>query len=157
MAISKVTLTLPMFRPGLSKNNNMKKLVVILTGCLLFGGCASKKKIQSLNCNGDIIQVGLSVEGQAACSHCEIDKEVFAKGISLVLRDATYKISQFTVSYSNADKLLFQKEVHGSVLRSKDASFLSKLKEGDVISIDCVKIIKDNKVSLSTTMLIVIR
>jgi len=135
----------------------MKKMVFILTGCLLFSGCASKKKIQSLNCNGDIIQVGLSVEGQAACSHCEIDKEVFAKGISLILEDTTYEISQFTISYSNADTLLFQKEVHGRVLRSKDASFLKKLNAGDVISIDCVKIIKDNEVSLSTTMLIVVR
>gem|GEM_PF-6571273 len=146
-----------MFQPGLLKNSNMKKMVFILTGCLLFSGCASKKKIQSLNCNGDIIQVGLSVEGQAACSHCEIDKEVFAKGISLILEDTTYEISQFTISYSNADTLLFQKEVHGRVLRSKDASFLKKLNAGDVISIDCVKIIKDNEVSLSTTMLIVVR
>jgi hypothetical protein len=135
----------------------MKKLIVILTGYLLLVGCASKKKIQSLNCNGDIIQAGLSVEGQAVCSHCEIEKEVFNMGISLVLKDTTYKISQFTVSYSNADKLLFQKEVHGSVLRSKDASFLHKLKEGDVLSIDCVKIIKDKKTSLSTTMLIIVR
>lgn len=135
----------------------MKKLLSVIIFSLGLASCKSGKKMISLDCNGGIKEVGLSVEGQAPCTHCVLEKEVFKKGISLVLEDTLYKISRFTVTYTNGDRVLIQKKVRGSLLRSKNASFLKELKEGDVISIDCIEIVKGRESFLSTTMLIRIR
>jgi hypothetical protein len=119
--------------------------------------CAGNKKSQSFNCNGDILQVGLSIRGQASCSHCVIEKEFLKNGFSLVLEDTAYKIYKFTISYSNADKLLFKREIQGDRVHEKNVKFLRSLKDGDVISINCVYILKNKETSLSTSMLIVVR
>lgn len=134
----------------------MKNSIHVLLLLLILVGCTNIKKVTTLICNGDILEVGLSVEGQDVCSHCVISKEVFKKGISLVLRDTTYKISGFTISYYNNEKLLYMGEVRGSYIDSRESRFLNSLKDGEIISIDCVKIVKDKKTSLATSMLIVV-
>lgn len=134
----------------------MKKTIHVL---LLFGilvSCTNIKKVTSLICNGDILEVGLAIDGQDVCSHCVISKEVFKSGISLALRDTTYRISGFTISYYKNEKLLYMGEVRGSYINPREARFLTSLKEGEVISIDCVKIVKEKKTSIATSMLIVV-
>lgn len=134
----------------------MKKCIQVLIIFLILVSCTNIKEVASHVCNGDILEVGLTVEGQDICSHCVISKDFFKKGISLVLRDTTYKISGFTISYYNNDKLLYMGEVHGSNINPRKARFLNRLKEGEIISIDCVKIVKEKKTSLATSMLIVV-
>jgi hypothetical protein len=108
----------------------------------------------STNCSGDILDVGLSIKGQKACSFCSINKEDLKDGLSLVLKDSSYWISKFIVTYSNDERIIVQKEVNGSTISSKKAKFLRNLKAGEMISIECIYIISQKKTALSTTMLI---
>lgn len=134
----------------------MNKIFLSIITCLFFASCSGQKEIISTNCSGDILDVGLSIQGQEACSFCSIDKEKLKNGLSLVLKDSSYRISKFIITYSNDEKVILQKKVNGSSISSKKAKFLRTLKAGEMISIECIYIISQEKTALSTTMLITI-
>lgn len=110
--------------------------------------------ISTTNCSGDILDVGLSIKGQKASSFCSIDKEELKNGLFLVLKDSSYRISKFIVTYSNDERIILQKEVNGSAISPKEGKFLRHLKTGEMISLECIYITSRNKTALSTTMLI---
>jgi hypothetical protein len=113
--------------------------------------------ISIANFPGDILDVGISIKGQEPCSFCVADKDLLRDGLTLELRDSSYKIAKFILTYTNDARDLIQTEIKGSKISSKRAKFLRNLKPGDVISLNCIELRINDHTALSTTMLIVIQ
>lgn len=127
---------------------------LLLVGFSVRGAC--QKNVPTLNCRGDILDVGVAIKGFPSCSHCEIKKDALRDGFSIVLSDSTYKIVAFRIGYYNANRLLFEKDIFGNKVDKEKADFLSKLKAGDLISVECINIEKDKRRCLSTSILIAV-
>lgn len=136
----------------------MKKMLSGIIVYLFLIGCTSNKKMISIvNCPGDILDVGISIKGYEPCSHCVIDKDSLRQGLNLELKDSSYRITKFILTYTNSDRELIQTIIAGSKVSSKKAKFLRRLKPGDMISLDCIAIESKDDVGKSTTMLIAIQ
>ncbi len=109
-----------------------------------------------LNCTGDILDVGIAIKGFAPCSQCEIKIDSLKNGFTIVLADTSYKIVAFRIDYSNTNRLLLEKDIWGNKVNKKNVDFLSKMKVGDFISIECINIKKEDYTYLSTSMLIAV-
>ncbi len=132
----------------------MKQLIFPLI--VIFFGCTTSKKMQFVPCNGNILQVGLVIKGKPSCAHCKIEKDYLKDGFSLTLEDTSYKIIKFRIGYFRGDDILFRKEISGSKINKKNVNFLNDMRIGDFISIECIKITKNNEGALSTGMLILV-
>ena len=135
----------------------MKKLLPIIFACFILMSCGSHRKMISINCPGDILDVGILIKGYEPCSHCVIDKDSLRQGLYLELKDSSYRITKFILTYTNSDRELIQKIIAGSKVSSKKAKFLRRLKPGDMISLDCIAIESKDDFAKSTTMLIAIQ
>ena len=134
----------------------MDKVFLGIISCLFISACFGQKQIISTHCHGDIFDVGLSIKGKKACSFCSINKEELKNGLSLVLKDSSYRISKFIVTYSNDERIILRKEIKGSTISLKEGKFLGTLKAGEMISLECIHITSHNKTALSTTMIIAV-
>lgn len=134
----------------------MKAFILVLSIISFFSKCTSQIHASTLNCRGDRLEVGVAIKGFPPCSHCEIKRDSLKNGFSIVLSDSTYKVASFRIGYYSANHLLYENDVLGSRIGKGSADFLSKLKLGDFVSIECINLEKDKKVYLSTSMLILV-
>ena len=131
----------------------MKYYISVFFLVVVFTKCTSPEVLPS-NCSGNILDVGIAVKGLSPCSFCTIKMELLKDGFSIVLSDTTYTIKEFRIEYYHLYRLESQKEIFGNKVDKKNVDFLSKLEPGDELSIECIYIEKDKKISLSTGMMI---
>jgi hypothetical protein len=135
----------------------MKVYMLLLLAVTLSTRSAGQIDPHTMACGGhNILDVGVGIKGFPPCSHCVIKLDSLKTGFSVVLVDTTFKLLGFRIGYYNHNGLQSETEIFGNKVTNKNVSFLSKLKVGDFLSIECINIEKDKEISLSTDMRIVI-
>ena len=107
-------------------------------------------------CGGmDIIDVGFHIKGMPVQNsgpirYSEISAKQLRKGVTLVLKDTSYKIHWLLVNY-NSGRGNKEYPINGNKITTKNAIFLKSVKPGDTLSFECINVTRNGLLSLSTT------
>jgi len=100
--------------------------------------------------------VGVSVQGyqpdtQDGMSYYNIGAGELRKGFVISLRDTSFKVYSFVIAYSSKNR--FSKYyVTGPQANRNNARLLKRVEEGDLLSVECVTVIKKGQMYSSNSV-----
>ena len=104
----------------------------------------------------EVVDVGITVYGyqpdtQNGMTYYNINASELRKGFVISLRDTSFKVHSFVIAYSSKNR--FSKyPVKGPQANQNNARLLKGVEEGDLLSVECVTVIKKGEMSSSTSV-----
>lgn len=137
----------------------MKSFLVIIAFTIGYSAAAQADSLVPLCGPDDILDKGLSIEGYKVNTeplpNAEIPGDSILKGFKLQLRDTAIRIKSFVVLYSTGD-IVREYRFSGCTLDPQNAVFLKDIKAGDMLTIECVRIQKNEYKALSTSLIVLV-
>ena len=139
----------------------MNQPLFIRVFCLIlslweFSACGQISRQDDLCGAFEVVDVGIGVYGyqpdtQNGLTYYNINASELRKGFMISLRDTSFKVYSFVIAYSSKNR--FSKyTVIGPQVNQNNARLLKGVEEGDLLSVECVTVIKKGKMSSSTSV-----
>ncbi|MCD2425034.1 hypothetical protein LQ567_19775 [Niabella pedocola] len=131
----------------------MRQYISLFTLLLFFCQCATSGKHTEIYCRGDI-NTDPMINHFEPCSYCNFKAVVLNGGFEINISDSAYKVTAFKIFISDNSGTFFRKTILGNRVTKKNVKMISKLKAGDVISIECINVFGKGERSMATGMTI---